>query len=125
MDLVGDQEMTETIRFVRMFDRFFDCLNVSSLSEGRNTHVHGKQICIHIELQMITGSVQVPCFFPVYMYIHVQIPFMGFITKHQLILQVITLNGRHLSLIEQIWVIFFGWFFYCLFINNCNCNLSD
>ena len=37
MELVGDQEMTETIRFVRMFDQFFDCLNVSSLSEGRNT----------------------------------------------------------------------------------------
>ena len=37
MELMGDPEMTETIRFVRFFDRFFDCLNVSSLSEGRQT----------------------------------------------------------------------------------------
>lgn len=34
---MGDPEMTETIRFVRFFDRFFDCLNVSSLSEGRHS----------------------------------------------------------------------------------------
>ena len=37
MELMGDSEMTETIRFVRFFDRFFDCLNVSSLSEGRHS----------------------------------------------------------------------------------------
>lgn len=37
MELMGDPAMTETIRFVRYFDRFFDCLNVSSLSEGRHT----------------------------------------------------------------------------------------
>ena len=36
MELMGDPEMTETIQFVRFFDRFFDCLNVSSLSEGRH-----------------------------------------------------------------------------------------
>lgn len=35
MELMGAPDMIETIRFVRMFDRFFDCLNVSSLSEGR------------------------------------------------------------------------------------------
>ena len=27
--------MSETMRFVRMFDRWFDCMNVSSLSEGK------------------------------------------------------------------------------------------
>ena len=37
MELMGDPEMTETIRFVHFFDRFFDCLNVSSLSEGRHS----------------------------------------------------------------------------------------
>ena len=37
MELMGDPEMTETIRFVCFFDRFFDCLNVSSLSEGRHS----------------------------------------------------------------------------------------
>jgi len=34
MELMGDPEMTETIRFVRFFDRFFDCLNMSYLKEG-------------------------------------------------------------------------------------------
>ena len=29
--------MTETIHFVSFFDRFFDCLNVSSLSKGRHS----------------------------------------------------------------------------------------
>lgn len=33
MELMSDPEMTETIRF--LVDRFFDCLNVSNLSEGR------------------------------------------------------------------------------------------
>ena len=27
--------LSQTIRFVRIFDRFFDCLNVTSLSGGR------------------------------------------------------------------------------------------
>ena len=36
MELMGDPEMTETIRFVCFFDRLFDWLNVSSLSEGRH-----------------------------------------------------------------------------------------
>lgn len=35
MELMGDPEMTETVKFVRMFNRFFDCLNVTSVSEGR------------------------------------------------------------------------------------------
>ena len=35
MELMDDPETTETIRFVCFFDRFFDCLNVSSPSEGR------------------------------------------------------------------------------------------
>ena len=35
MELMGDPAMSETIRFVKMFDRWFDCLNVGSMSEGK------------------------------------------------------------------------------------------
>ena len=34
---MGDRDMEETVKFVRNFDRFFDCLNVSNLSEGRKS----------------------------------------------------------------------------------------
>ena len=37
MEVLGDESMSETIRFVRNFDRWFDCLNVSSLSEGKRS----------------------------------------------------------------------------------------
>jgi len=37
MELMGFPETSETIRFIRMFDRFFDCLNVSNLTEGRKS----------------------------------------------------------------------------------------
>ena len=30
----GDDDHTETIKFVMIFDRFFDCFNVRSLDEG-------------------------------------------------------------------------------------------
>lgn len=29
--------MSETVRFIRIFDWWFDCLNVSSLSEGKQS----------------------------------------------------------------------------------------
>ncbi len=32
----SDESTTETENFVRMFDRFFDCLNVRSLSEWKS-----------------------------------------------------------------------------------------
>ena len=37
MEHMGDSDMEETIRFVRFFDRFFDCLNVSNLTKGRKS----------------------------------------------------------------------------------------
>ena len=37
MELMDDPAMSETVRFIRMFDRWFDCLNVSSLSEGKQS----------------------------------------------------------------------------------------
>lgn len=37
MENMGDRDMEETIRFVRYFDRFFDCLNVSNMTEGRKS----------------------------------------------------------------------------------------
>ena len=37
MELSGDPAMSETIRFTRNFDRWFDCLNVSSVSEGKKS----------------------------------------------------------------------------------------
>ena len=35
MEIMGDTSLSETIRFVKVFDRFSDCLNVTSLSGGR------------------------------------------------------------------------------------------
>ena len=35
LQITDDSEAEETIRFVRMFDRFFDCLNVSSFTAGK------------------------------------------------------------------------------------------
>ena len=35
--LTGKDEVEETARFVTMFDRFFDCLNVTDLNGGRRT----------------------------------------------------------------------------------------
>ena len=31
----GGEEVTATATFVEMFDKFFDCMNVSTLSEGK------------------------------------------------------------------------------------------
>ena len=33
--LTGGEEMTETAKFADMFDKLFDCLNVSNFSEGK------------------------------------------------------------------------------------------
>ena len=33
--MMGDVKLEQTIRFVEMFDRFFDCLNVNSYNTGR------------------------------------------------------------------------------------------
>ena len=35
--LTGKDEVEETARFITMFDRFFDCLNVTDLDSGRHT----------------------------------------------------------------------------------------
>ena len=32
----GDEETAETEKFIRMFDRFFDCMNVRSISEWKS-----------------------------------------------------------------------------------------
>lgn len=32
--MIGDVTFEQTIRFVEMFDRFFDCLNVNSYNTG-------------------------------------------------------------------------------------------
>ena len=37
VEVMGDPAMSETVRFIRLFDHWFDCLNVSSLSEGRRS----------------------------------------------------------------------------------------
>ncbi len=44
-------EVEKTMEFVLMFDKLFDCLNVSSLSAGKNAF---KSPCI--TLQEISGS---------------------------------------------------------------------
>jgi len=33
---VGGKEVEETVKFVRMMDKFFDCLNVTNLSSGKH-----------------------------------------------------------------------------------------
>lgn len=35
MKLTGGDKVTETVRFVEMFDKFFDCLNVNNFTTGR------------------------------------------------------------------------------------------
>ncbi len=35
MKLMKDPQLDKTIEFVTMFDKFFDCLNVSSLDAGK------------------------------------------------------------------------------------------
>lgn len=35
LTLYNDEQTSETQKFVKMFDRFFDCLNVRCTSEGR------------------------------------------------------------------------------------------
>lgn len=35
MKLTGGPEVSETVRFVEMFDKFFDCLNVNNFTTGR------------------------------------------------------------------------------------------
>lgn len=37
LERVGGEEVTETVRFVRMIDKFFDCLNVSNISSGKHS----------------------------------------------------------------------------------------
>lgn len=37
LTLVGGQDAQETARFVSMFDKFFDCLNVSSFEKGNKS----------------------------------------------------------------------------------------
>ena len=34
MKLTGGDEVRETVKFVEMFDKFFDCLNVNNFSVG-------------------------------------------------------------------------------------------
>ena len=35
LQLTGGPEATETVRFISMFDKFFDCVNVANLTSGR------------------------------------------------------------------------------------------
>ena len=32
---IGGKEVAETVKFVRMMDKFFDCLNVTNYSSGK------------------------------------------------------------------------------------------
>jgi len=45
----GGDEVVETIKFVDYFDKFFDCVNVSSLL----ANVSGNHLSSHIILRMI------------------------------------------------------------------------
>ena len=35
LKLTGGVEVTETVRFVSMMDRFFDCLNINNFTSGK------------------------------------------------------------------------------------------
>lgn len=43
LSMMGDESLVETIRFVDKFDKFFDCLNVNSLNDGRKERKPFKQ----------------------------------------------------------------------------------
>ena len=34
LERTGGDEVSETVRFIRMMDKFFDCLNVTNFSSG-------------------------------------------------------------------------------------------
>ena len=36
MKLTGGDEVTETVRFIEMFDKFFDCLNVNNFTTSHH-----------------------------------------------------------------------------------------
>ena len=35
LEQTGGEEVSETVRFVRMMDRFFDCVNVNNFNAGK------------------------------------------------------------------------------------------
>jgi len=35
LEFTGDEEVSETVKFVHMMDKFFDCLNVQQLFVGQ------------------------------------------------------------------------------------------
>jgi len=37
LELTGGEEAKETAKFVSMFDKFFDCLNVNSFTQGKHS----------------------------------------------------------------------------------------
>lgn len=37
LELTGNDDMSETAKFAKIFDKFFDCLNVGSFDSGRNS----------------------------------------------------------------------------------------
>ncbi len=43
LQLTADKDVAETVRFVKMFDKFFDCFNVSSYNTGRKQRKPFKQ----------------------------------------------------------------------------------
>ena len=43
LELTGGDEVEETVKFITMFDRFFDCFNVRSFSAGRRQRKPFKQ----------------------------------------------------------------------------------
>lgn len=53
--LIGGEEAQETAKFVGMFDKFFDCLNVNSFVKGKhsrksfqNTYRSPKDFCLKV-----------------------------------------------------------------------------
>ena len=43
LSLIGGDEVTETIQFVKNFDKFFDCVDVTNLSAGKEQRKPFKQ----------------------------------------------------------------------------------
>ena len=60
MQLTGGPEATETVRFISMFDKFFDCVNVANFTSGRfkrkvfqQPYRSGEDIILHVIIACI------------------------------------------------------------------------
>ena len=64
LQLTGGPEATETVRFISMFDKFFDCVNVVNFTSGRfkrkvfqQTYQSGEDFRLKVYLHVIIACI--------------------------------------------------------------------